>query len=245
MHRSMLRLPAVLMMLCGATAVWAFSSGPPVTRTNAPAFGIYPAETNCTSCHSGSPLNDPNGSVQILDIPYRYIPGQSYPLRLRLSYSLADTTGASNPKWGFELTAINPLDGKGAGTLVLPNPGAGPGYPDSLLIKTSTSGTFSSSLRQYIEQSIFSTRTDQPSPAEWTFKWVAPSVSPGKVRFYVSGNATNGNASTSGDHVVTGSDSTDVYNPAVPATSPTTTAALLLLLVSIGAGALLIRRRPA
>ena len=245
MRRMILRLPAVFLLLCGATSVWAFSTGPPASRTNSPAFGIYPAETNCTACHSGSALNDPNGKVELLDVPFRYNPGQTYPLRVRLSYSLADTTGILNPKWGFELTAVNPADGKGVGTFVTPNPGASPLYPDSLKIITATSGTFATSGRQYIEHSSFSTRTDRPSPVEWTANWVAPLTTPGPVNFYVSGNSANGTGSTSGDHIFTGSEITDVYNPAVPASSPATIAALLLILVSVGAGALIIRRRPA
>lgn len=244
MRCTILRLPAAVLLLCGATSVWAFSTGPPASRTAAPAFGIYPVETSCTGCHSGT-ANDPAGKVELLDVPFRYNPGQTYPLRVRLSYSLADTTGILNPKWGFELTAINPADGKGVGTFVTPNPGASPLYPDSVKIITASSGTFATSGRQYIEQTSFSTRTDLPSPVEWTVNWTAPLTTPGPVNFYVSGNSANGTGSTSGDHIFTGSEITDVYNPAVPGSSPATTAALLLILASVGAGALIIRRRPA
>ena len=83
MRRIIARLPAVLLLIVAANAVWAFSSGPPVSRTSARALGIYPAEGNCTSCHSGNPLDDPNGGLQILDMPSHYTPGQSYPLRVR------------------------------------------------------------------------------------------------------------------------------------------------------------------
>jgi len=243
MRRLIIRLPAALLLLVGANAVWAFSTGPPVSRTNAVALGIYPAEGNCTSCHSGNPLNDPNGKVEILDVPAHYTPGQSYPLRVRVSYSLADTTGASNPLWGFELTAVNLADGKGAGTLQSPNAGPGPTFPDSLLIKVATAGTFATSGRQYIEHSVFSTRLDQPGPVEWSFTWVAPVTLPGRVYFFASGNAANGNASTSGDHIFTGVDSTDITQAGVPGASPSSLVVLLVLLASAGI-AITLRRAP-
>ncbi len=242
MRRPILRLPAALLLLIGAHAASAFSTGPPVSRTNARGLGIYPAEGNCTACHSGNPLNDPNGKVEFLDVPAQYAPGQSYPIRLRLSYSLADTTGSSNPLWGFELTAVNATDGKGAGTILTPNPGPGPAYADSLQIKTATAGTYATSGRQYLEQTSFSTRLDKPSPVEWSFTWVAPSTPPGRVYFFASGNAANGNATTSGDHIFTGSDSTDVAQPGVPASSRWSAGALLVSLLAC-AGVAIARRR--
>jgi hypothetical protein len=241
MNRLIVRLPLVLLMLLGAQAASAFSTGPPVSRTNALGLGIYPAEGNCTSCHSGNPLNDPNGKVELLGLPAHYAPGQSYPLSVRVSYSLADTTGTSNPLWGFELTAVKATDGTGAGTIIASSPGAGPAYPDSELIKTATSGTYATSGRQYLEHSVFSTRLDRPSPAVWNFTWVAPVTNPGRVYFFASGNAANGNAGTSGDHIFTSTDSTDV-GPAVPGSSPRSIIVLLVLLAS--AGIAIARRRP-
>lgn len=246
MHRTFVRLTAALLLIASASTVWAFSTGPPASRTNARPVGTYPAENNCTTgCHTGSALNDPNGKLEIIGVPFSVVAGQSYPLKVRLSYSLADTTGASNPLWGFELTAVNAADGKGIGTLVPSAPGSGPAYPDSLLIKTATSGTFSTSNRQYLEQSVFSTRLDQPGPVEWNFTWVAPPAAGGRVLFYAAGNAANGNNSNSGDHIFTASDSTETIGPGVPAASAQARVAMVLLLVSAGAGALIVRRRTA
>ena len=245
MRRMFVRLPAALLLLVGANTVWAFSTGPPASRTGARALGIYPVETTCTSCHSGSALNDPNGVLQIIGVPFRADAGQSYPMKVRLNYLLSDTTGASNPLWGFELTAVNAADGKGIGTLVPSSPGAGPAYPDSLLIKLVTSGTFATANRQYLEQSVFSTRLDQPGPVEWDFTWVAPLTGGSKVLFYATGNAANGNNSSSGDHIFSTSDSTETLGPGVPATSTPTAVALALLIATAGAGALILRRKEA
>ena len=245
MRRTFVHLPAALLLLVCANVAGAFSTGPPASRTGAPALGTYTAEQTCTGCHSGNPLNDPNGRVEILDVPFAATPGQSYPLRVRLSYSLADTTGASNPKWGFELTAVNAADGKGVGSFMLPSPGSAPGYTDSLKLTTATSGTFSTSNRQYVEHSTFSTRTDQPGPVEWHFTWQAPATPTARVYFFATGNAANGNSGTGGDHIFSTSDSTYVTGPGVPAATTPTSVALLLLLASAGAGVLIARRRPA
>jgi hypothetical protein len=242
MRRLLARLPAALLLLFGANTVWAFSTGPPAGRTLARALGTYPAETSCTSCHSGNTLNDPNGGLQILDVPFAAVAGQTYPLRVRLNYALADTTGASNPLWGFELTAVNAADGKGVGTLLAPAPNAG---ADSLKIVQVTSGTLATSNRQYIEHTFTATRLDQPGPVEWHVDWVAPATATNKVIFFATGNAANGNASTSGDHVFATAESTYVTGPGVPAASPATTVALLLLLATAGAGAVIARRKPA
>lgn len=242
MHRNIARSCLGLLLLFAASPVAAFSTGPPVSRTAARALGIYPGETSCTSCHSGG-LNDPNGKIEIIGLPDRYIPGMTYPLHVRLMYSLADTA-TTNPKWGFELTAVTESDGLGAGTILLPPAGPGPTFPDSCLIKMATGGTFLSSNRQYLEQSVFSVRTDQPGPVEWPFSWVAPAGPAGRVFFFAAGNAANGNGNTSGDFIFTSVDSMNVLDPnAVPGTSPPVVVLLFAMLV--GAGIVVARKRPA
>jgi FlgD Ig-like domain len=224
MRRHLVRLPVVLLLMFAcATVVWAFSSGPLPSRTSARALGSYPAEANCTQCHSGNAINDPNGALHILGVPAAYAPGYTYPITVQLAYSLSDTTGASNPKWGFELTAVKLSDGTGAGTFQTPAPGdSASHYPDSLQIKTATSGSFLSSGRQYIEHTTFSTRTDQPSPVQWTMYWTAPASDVGQIDFFAAGNAANGDGSSSGDHIFTTAESTVVLVSAPIAAHGTT-----------------------
>jgi len=196
MRHVVFRCCVLAALIMGVGLAWAFSTGPPASRTGAPAIGAYPAETNCTACHSGQPLNDPNGRVEILDLPGIYAPGQTYSMRVRLSYALADTVGTSNPKWGFQLTAVRADSGLRAGTLVVPV-----GAP--LQIKVPTAGTFLSSGRQYIEHTSAGTFTDSAGPVEWTFDWVAPSVAQGTILFFAAGNAANGDLGATGDHIFT------------------------------------------
>jgi flagellar hook capping protein FlgD len=210
MRHVVVRCCVIAAMIMGVSLAWAFSAGPPANRTNAFPIGAFPVEPNCTQCHSGNALNDPNGLVEILDLPHIYAPGQTYSLRVRLNYVLADTVGTSNPKWGFELTAVRADSGLGAGTFVVP-----PGAPLRIIVPTT--GLFVSSKRQYIEQVSAGTFTDQLGPVEWGFDWVAPQTAQGRIYFFAAGNAANGDGSTSGDHIFT---AIDTMEAAVPGDVP-------------------------
>ena len=187
-------------MVFGSAVALAFSTGPPLSRTGAPAIGGKPAEGLCTLCHNLNPPNMANGQVEILDLPDHYTPGQTYPLRVRLT----STASGSYPdrKWGFELTAVYADNGLGAGTWSIPTV-----PPDSLRIATyASSSTSTFKTRVYITHTSPATRTGLPSPVEWSFSWVAPPVDSGTVVFFAAGNAANGDSASSGtdDHIYTG-----------------------------------------
>lgn len=203
MLRFFARASVVAGVVFGTAAAFAFSTGPPLSRTGAPAIGGKPAEPACTVCHNFNPLNQPNGQVEILDLPTAYTPGQTYPLRVRLS----STANEAYPerKWGFQITAIYQLNGLGAGTWDIPS------APETerLWRNTYASGSASTwKTRVYISHMIASYREGGPSPVEWTFSWVAPPVDSGTVIFCVAGNATNGDSLSVGtdDHVYTSRD---------------------------------------
>jgi hypothetical protein len=199
-------------MVFGTAAAFAFSTGPPLSRTGAAAVPPKVAEALCTVCHNLNPANMPNGQIEILDLPTSYAPGQTYPLRVRLTSS----ANAIYPdrKWGFQITAVydssggpNGImsDGLGAGTWVIPSAPE----TDALLRNTYASAsahTFKT--RVYISHISPSSRKGWPSPCEWTFSWVAPPVDSGTVIFFVAGNAANGDSASIGtdDHIYTGRD---------------------------------------
>lgn len=193
---NIVRALAAAGFLASVSLAYAFSTGPAASRTGAAATGGVAAESDCASCHSDFTLNDGPGRVEILDLPSGYAPSQSYVLRVRV----AQPTSASvaSPAWGFQITAVQASNGKGVGKLTLPPAGAGPSYSDSLLLKTG-SGVFSS--RQYVEHSTFSTRAGIRDSAEWHLTWTSPSSDVGKICFFVAGNATNGNGTSSGDYI--------------------------------------------
>lgn len=218
MVRLLIRASVVGGLIFGTAVAFAFSTGPPLSRTGAPAVGGKPAEALCTLCHNLNAPNMPNGQVEILDLPVAYTPGQSYPIRVRLS----STANQIYPdrKWGFQITAIYQANGLGAGTWDIPS--APPS--DALLRNTYATGSSSTwKTRVYISHMIASYRKGWPSPIEWSFSWVAPPVDSGTVLFFVAGNAANGDSASAGtdDHIYTGRDT--VLSPSlVIGVEPTT-----------------------
>src|SRR6185295_4972107 len=104
---------SLLALVSGVTfATVLLSSGPPASRTGAPATGGVQAESDCSGCHArldnvGNPINNvnlPGGAVTIVGMPATYAPGQTYPVEVRLQSD--STLAAPGRKWGFELTAI-------------------------------------------------------------------------------------------------------------------------------------------
>ena len=197
MLRFIARASVVGVILFGAAIAFAISTGPPPSRTGAPAIGGKAAEPNCTACHNSFPANQPNGAVEILDLPYAYSPGHSYPIRVRLT-STANQDFADR-KWGFELTTAYVTNGQSAGTWILP---ADP----SEALRT-TNGTVSTYLtRLYVTHTSPSTHKGAPSPSEWSFTWVAPPVDSGTVIFCVAGNAASGDSTRLEDQIYTARD---------------------------------------
>ena len=168
-----------------------FSSGPPAARTGAPLTGGVMAETDCSSCHS-STVNVPGGSVEILDLPATYLPGQTYAVRVRLQ---SDATVADpDRRWGFEITAIRVNDGQGAGTFLIST-------PDLQIKPGNAAGVFAS--RSYVEHTSTGTHTGETSPVTWTFQWQAPATAAGSILFCAAGNAADGTGGTGNDHIYT------------------------------------------
>lgn len=202
MLRFLVRAVVLSSLVFGSAIAYAFSTGPPLSRTGAPPVGGKPGEALCTQCHNLNAPNLPNGQVEILDLPSGYAAGQTYPLRVRLS----STANAAYPdrKWGFQLVAVYEQNGLGAGTWIIPESP----QTDSLrlnLYSSTSSHTFKT--RVYVSHTSPSTRKGGSSPVEWSFSWVAPPVDSGTVRFFVAGNAANGDSASLGtdDHIYTAS----------------------------------------
>lgn len=145
-------------------------------------FTGSPNESNCRSCHSGMPLNDPSGSLVITapTMPdWKYTPGQTYLINVTVT-----KTGAQVFGFGFEaLTSAN-VD---AGTLSSPD--------KNTVIKIAPNKR---------TNVIHQTNTGKSNNSHtFTFNWTAPSTSIGTVIFYAAGNATNNNGKNNGDYVYT------------------------------------------
>jgi hypothetical protein len=198
---------AVLLVVAmgGAAALVSAGSrsdeGPLAAMTGAPATAGSPAEMDCTLCHQdyNNPcdpvpcnLDAPGGGIEILGVPAVYVPGQAYPLRVRM---WCDSTLAyPSPLWGFEMTAFRLPDGAGAGTWE-------PGVADTFAVIPG-SGPFAT--RTYIEQTFAGARSGLQGEVEWTFQWRAPADDVGEVMFSLAGVAGNGNDEPgAGDFVYT------------------------------------------
>ncbi|MEZ5307737.1 MAG: choice-of-anchor V domain-containing protein [Pyrinomonadaceae bacterium] len=162
--------------------VMAFSSGPPLSVTNAPGEG------NCTACHSDFPINSGGGGVAFSNVPETYTPGQSYEISVT-------TTQSNTIAFGFQMTALGP-DGSVAGSFTLPKQ-----TPNQLQIAI---GQIEGHPRDYVMHTEFG--LSGSGSRTWTFTWNAPSTDIGDVNFYVASNAADGDGSSSGDFIYTGTD---------------------------------------
>jgi hypothetical protein len=211
----LVRATASAVLIGGASFAFAYSTGPPVTRTNGFAVADKPAESNCTLCHqpTGQVNTDPNGSVSIVGVPPTYVPNGIYDLEVHLNYNWSlDPFGGTTPrKWGFQMTAVNAASGDSSGQWLRRNV-----PPDSLQFMRYPPGSFSKfKARVYLEHTIGDyhwgeNQDGQSGPIVWHMQWVAPAGDSGKVYFFVAGNAANGDSCSvcGGDHIYSYVDST-------------------------------------
>ncbi len=224
MRRRITRAAVILAVAIWTSIAWAYSTGPPATRTGGFAVGGKPAEALCTICHTGAPVNDPNGLLEVLGAPAEYFPGAGYPITVRLSFNHSPD---ATPKWGFQFTAVSAVTGDSAGTLL---------YPPSLKVVKPTSPASVYKNRRYLEHGG-DTDTDTASvhfgdlgPVEWSFEWVAP-LDTARIYFFASGNAANGDGTHgTGDYIFTDVESTRVFTGqvGVDPNPPTATFSLFL-----------------
>jgi len=217
MRNFIVRAAVLVCLLGGAGLAIANSTGPPASRTGAFAVQNKAAEPNCRVCHTAnaqgipSGINDPSGSLRILDVPANYSPGQTYPLRVQLEHAWSPLP-ATPLRWGFQLQAVQASTGDGVGTWIL-NPNT---PPDTFKI---VNGAFAYSKRRYLEHTrdTFnpkdpdgSTHRGEPGPIEWHVNWQAPPGDSGMIFFFAAGNSANGDGGSigSGDFIFTAVETT-------------------------------------
>jgi hypothetical protein len=142
-----------------------------------------PGESNCTDCHSSFTVNSGtatrsfvlNGDPNLT----AYVPGQVY----TVSYTI---TQSGITKFGFSAVAKR-SNGNSAGSFIATSP-----------TQTQLSGN-------YITHTAGGTAASSAGQKVWNFSWTAPAAGAGTVTFYVAGNATNADNSSSGDRIYTNS----------------------------------------
>ncbi|HVG22056.1 MAG TPA: Reeler domain-containing protein, partial [Blastocatellia bacterium] len=178
------KLQTVLLILTATLVAYARVTGPEPGYTGAPKD-----VGNCTACHDhpGQPGVGP-GSVRVDGLPQFYQPGQTYPLTVTVQQ-------AGRQRFGFQLTALDSSDER-AGTLQSVS------SDTQVIAETGFGG------RQYIEHTQIGT-TGQGSRT-WQIRWVAPSTDVGTARFFVAGNAADGDGTNQGnDYIYLNSASSD------------------------------------
>lgn len=168
-------LAGLVFVILAAPDAEALSRGPFLERSGAPG------EQTCVACHRTYPINSGAGRVEILDLPAQYQPGQTYPVRVRVSDPLAS-------EWGFQITAVAD-DGSAAGFFQTESQDV------QALGPSQRYGRF------YAEHTIFGVYPGQRQSAEWRFLWKAPYEDLGPVTFYATGNAANGDHTDFYDYI--------------------------------------------
>jgi uncharacterized protein (TIGR03437 family) len=166
------------------------SSGPPVRHTAAP--GDQAQSCAAAGCHTGTALNGGGGSVTLtFEGGNTYTPGQ----RKRVTVTISDPV--NRVRYGFQATArlVSNLQGGQAGRFV---------NQTGLLILCDNDATRPSAGTCPSNAPVeFISHSNPLTSATTTFEWEAPATNVGDVRFYVAGNAVNGNGNSTGDRVYT------------------------------------------
>src|SRR5262245_27052301 len=186
----------VAVLVTGTFPAIATSTGPPASRTGAPAFAGVAAEPNCRDCHVTFPLNAAGATLEILDVPEFYLPDTTYTLRVRMS-----STFAGGRRWGFQVTAVRASNGQGIGTFNI----------TGLTGIQVVSGFGAFATRRYVEHTSAGTFPGNLGPVEWILRWRASNANVGRIYFFAAGNAANNSNSNTGDHIYTQQDSTDIH----------------------------------
>jgi hypothetical protein len=159
-----------------------------------------PSENTCNiTCHTGFALNDGTGSITIScpDMPtWEYMPGDTYTVNVTVSR-------VGNSLFGFDVECLT---------------GATPPQNAGVFLITNSTET---QIKNFVVSPVTRKNvvhklnggigTDSKT---WSFDWVCPTTNVGNVTFYATGNAANGNNSSSGDHIYK---TTQVVTPALGA----------------------------
>jgi hypothetical protein len=142
--------------------VAAFVTGPPASRTGAPALLTFPVEPTCTLCHGSYPLNGGPGILTISGLPGSYTPGQEIMVTVTLRQ-------ADRARFGFEAMAVDDR-GIRAGDFIVTDP-----------VRTrTTDGVGVHNGRQYIQHITAGTQPSAQNQGSWSFKWRAPARNMGR-----------------------------------------------------------------
>ena len=117
-------------------------------------------------------------------------------------------------RWGFELTArlnSDPQNGQAGQLVPVDN------FTQVICEDAGTQPCLSGV--SFVQHTSAGTRNGTKGGASFQFDWIPPSTNAGPVTFYVAGNAANGDANLTGDHIYTSSVQLNPLTPVKPAIS--------------------------
>jgi len=190
-NRKIFVAKAIVILSVIPILIQAHSAGPD------PGKSGVPGESTCNEigCHVGTGLNAGGGSVQISAVGTTYIPGVTQ----QINVTVSDPT---QRRWGFQFTARLASDSKTRAGILTPL--------DNTTQVLCTAATLfevtctSNPVLQYIEHTSQGAVTTAVGAGNtFHFNWTPPATASGDIILYAAGNAANGNALETGDHIYT------------------------------------------
>lgn len=182
--RSILWAKFVVVLAAVPVLILAYSGGPDPRKTGAPGDGL------CIECHAPA-ANTGSGRVEIaFPAGLTYAPG----VMQRLTVTVTDPAAK---RWGFQLTA-RPASNDTKGQA-----GSFSSIDASTQVICEDGGSKSSAGCPAAAPIEFIEHTQSGNAANtFAFDWTAPSADVGEVRFYVAGNAANGNGRNDAEDMI-------------------------------------------
>src|SRR5262245_24796414 len=165
---------SLIVILSIAGILFAFAGGPPVGATGSVIFN----QQSCSQagCHSGMPVNSPNGSLTLAGVPANYTLGQAYDLTVTINQP-------NQRRWGFQISARSRTSTASVGSFQ---------SLDGFSQLQTLSGI------QYFAHNAAGTRAGTAGPVSFQVRWTAPATNVGEVVFSVAGNAANNDNNNTG-----------------------------------------------
>jgi uncharacterized protein (TIGR03437 family) len=171
-----------------------------VAESVTPSIGYTGAPTdhngaNCSTCHTGLPLNDPSGSLTVTVA--NYVPSVQ-----QLIHIVVQNPNAS--RWGFQITIREQSDETlSSGTFSIPNPMD----PEQVVCDNGTQygspAPCAGNIARQFAEHLNAPRGAMGTPYEFDVLWTPPAQEIGRLEVYVSAVAANGDGTDQGDYVYT------------------------------------------
>lgn len=188
----MTRLASLALLAFLPTAIYAESATPSLGYTGAPTDH---GGQNCSTCHSGNPLNDPSGSLQVTAA--NYVPSVQQAIHV-----VVQNPNAS--RFGFQITIREQSDQTlSSGSFALAEPNA----PVQVVCDDGTQygsqAPCASNIARQFAEHLNAPRGTTGAAYEFDVLWTPPSQEIGRLLLYVAALAANGDGTPQGDYVYT------------------------------------------